>query len=220
MSSGGRAHPRRCRPLSSTCCWRPRPRLQGRPRLYSLGGRFYPRIPRLYDLHPVGSGWFLQIQIRTLHAAACVYLRPPLHPLAASPRSRLPSTSSTASPHAWAYCSGRCGSKARIRINYCRKASHLGGLASSTRPPEASTAPASSPWPRLPSTASPAFYNPISHEFRRFSTDTGTFAKYRIDFFAVKILLGPPRPSGLGGQPTTSEELRHGLACPLLPRRL
>jgi hypothetical protein len=56
MSSGGRAHPRRCRPLSSTCCWRPRPRLQGRPRLYSLGGRFYLRIPRLYDLHPVGSG--------------------------------------------------------------------------------------------------------------------------------------------------------------------
>ena len=48
LSSGSRAQRRRCRPLSSTCCWRPRPRLQGRPRLYSLGGRFYPRIPRLY----------------------------------------------------------------------------------------------------------------------------------------------------------------------------
>jgi len=56
LSSGGRAQRRRCRPLSSTSCWRPRPRLQGRPRLYSLGGRFYLRIPRLYDLHPVGSG--------------------------------------------------------------------------------------------------------------------------------------------------------------------
>jgi hypothetical protein len=40
LSSGSRAQRRRCRPLSSTCCWRPRPRLQGRPRLYSLGGRF------------------------------------------------------------------------------------------------------------------------------------------------------------------------------------
>jgi len=56
LSSGGRAQRRRCRPLSSTSCWRSRPRLQGRPRLYSLGGRFYPRIPRLYGLHPVGSG--------------------------------------------------------------------------------------------------------------------------------------------------------------------
>jgi len=56
LSFGGRAQRRRCRPLSSTSCWRPRPRLQGRPRLYSLGDRFYLRIPRRYGLHPVGSG--------------------------------------------------------------------------------------------------------------------------------------------------------------------
>ena len=62
----------------------------------------------------------MQIWIRTLRASAYGYLRPPLHPLAASPRSRLSSPSSTASPHAWACCSGRCGSNLRIRVKNCR----------------------------------------------------------------------------------------------------
>lgn len=81
----------------------------------------------------------MRIRIRTLRASAYGYLRPPLHPLAASPRSRLSSPSSTASPHAWAYCSGRCGSNLRIRVKNCRillgppRSSGLGGRRSSSR---------------------------------------------------------------------------------------
>jgi hypothetical protein len=81
----------------------------------------------------------LQIRIRILRASAYGYLRPPLHPLAASPRSRLSSPSSTASPHAWACCSGRCRSNLRIRVKNCRillgppRSSGLGGRRPSSR---------------------------------------------------------------------------------------
>jgi len=68
LGSGCRAHRRRCQPLSPTTAagglalaYR-----AGRTSTASEAG-CYPRIPRLdYVLHLVGSGWLLQIRIRTL----------------------------------------------------------------------------------------------------------------------------------------------------------
>jgi len=164
---------------------------------------FYPRIPRLYILHPVGSGWL-------------VFVDPDPH---SSRRSMwVPETAYTSS--------GGLSQVAAVVYVLYSLASRLGLFLRQMRiqrtdPHQLLQKGLLPRWPSLfyvasggwyrtsiLALASPAFYSlasilqPLRSRISAIFYGYGYFRKvrYRIDFFCSELLLGPPRPSGLGGQ--------------------